>query len=369
MRTILFVVNNIPGGGVEQVLCDVCSILQEKYCLKVLSIYESDSVYEKQLREYASLNVLLKLNTAYVFHRFKCRLFDNIIGMTFLFKRFVKHLKPDIIVSFADGLSLDLVARTSSFRLAWVHTDYLNEIKDKKKLESVSRKYKVYDKVVFACDALRKKFVKALSLKNDVVISNTVDIDRLNFLSFNGKSEIADRSDDKVHFLGVGRLSKEKGFDRLISSFGKLNASLRECCHLTIIGSGEERGRLESLISQHRLWDTVSLVGFLENPYPSMRDCDVLLVPSRFEGFGLVVAEALALGKTVVSTSTVGPSEILDNGKFGILVNNSDDAFDDIITKIIIDKSILVRYASSAVKRACCYSRIGLRDNLQMLFS
>ena len=119
--------------------------------------------------------------------------------------------------------------------------------------------------------------------------------------------------------LGVGRLVSQKDFFTLIRAFVQVRQN--RPARLVILGEGEQRPELEALIRDCQLEDDVALLGFVENPYAYMAKAAVFVLSSRYEGFGNVVAEALATGTSVVSTDCPsGPAEILDWGKYGKLV-------------------------------------------------
>lgn len=119
--------------------------------------------------------------------------------------------------------------------------------------------------------------------------------------------------------LYVGRFVYAKGLDVLIDSFALLTRN--SAAHLVLMGDGEFENEIERRISSYGLGDRVHLVGFKNNPAPWMRAADVLVLPSRHEGLGNVLIEALACGTQVVATDCPsGPSEILDGGTFGQLV-------------------------------------------------
>ena len=123
--------------------------------------------------------------------------------------------------------------------------------------------------------------------------------------------------------LGVGRLTPEKNFETLIKAFALVRQS--RPARLVILGEGKERPRLEALVRQLKLENDVSMPGFEPNPFKFMSRASVFVLSSRFEGFGMVIAEALACGCPVVSTDCLsGPSEILENGKWGKLVPVGD---------------------------------------------
>ncbi len=119
--------------------------------------------------------------------------------------------------------------------------------------------------------------------------------------------------------LGVGRLTPAKNFPLLLNAFSRVRA--QRCSRLMILGEGELRPELEKLISKLGLQDSVSLPGFVTNPYAYMRRAAMFVLSSSWEGFGNVLVEAMACGTPVVSTHCQsGPSEILEDGKWGRLV-------------------------------------------------
>ena len=81
---------------------------------------------------------------------------------------------------------------------------------------------------------------------------------------------------------------------------------------------------IEEIIYKHAN-DYITMCGAQKNPYPFIREADMLVCASYFEGYNLTVAEALILGIPVLSTECTGPCEILDYGKYGIIVENSEE--------------------------------------------
>lgn len=123
--------------------------------------------------------------------------------------------------------------------------------------------------------------------------------------------------------LAVGRLVETKDFATLLAAFAELCKT--KPARLILLGEGPQH---ESLLHQAEalgIKDRVDMPGFVANPLPYMKQADVLAMSSRYEGFGNVLAEALACGTPVVSTDCpYGPAEILDHGRYGILVPVGD---------------------------------------------
>jgi glycosyltransferase involved in cell wall biosynthesis len=119
--------------------------------------------------------------------------------------------------------------------------------------------------------------------------------------------------------VAVGRLTDQKAFDVLIRAFALLRKNRR--AHLLILGEGENRRSLQSLIDELGLQKDVNLMGFVQNPYPYMARGWLFVLPSRWEGLPTVLIEALYLGAPVVATDCRGGSrEILKDGQYGKLV-------------------------------------------------
>lgn|ERR1019366_1579042 len=123
--------------------------------------------------------------------------------------------------------------------------------------------------------------------------------------------------------LAVGRFDKQKDFPMLVRAFRLVRDS--RSVRLIILGEGPDRSRIESVIREHDLTDDVALPGFEHNPYRFMSRAAVFALSSAWEGFGVVLVEAMALGLPVVSTDCpYGPAEILCNGRYGTLVQPGD---------------------------------------------
>lgn len=125
--------------------------------------------------------------------------------------------------------------------------------------------------------------------------------------------------------LSAGRLEQQKDYPTLIKAFARLAS--RRPCRLVIIGEGRLRRQLERLTRRLGVSDLVSLPGWVENPFAFMSRASCFVLSSRHEGLGRVLVEALACGCPCVSTDCpAGPAEILEHGKFGMLVPVGDDA-------------------------------------------
>ena len=126
--------------------------------------------------------------------------------------------------------------------------------------------------------------------------------------------------------INVGRLEPQKDLVTLLKAFAKLAATAAGAgCKLMLVGDGSQRQMLQQLCSVLGINDRVVFVGFCENPYLLMRQADLFVLSSTFEGMGNVIVEALHCGLPVVSTDChSGPREILMDGRYGSLVDVGD---------------------------------------------
>lgn len=123
--------------------------------------------------------------------------------------------------------------------------------------------------------------------------------------------------------IGVGRLTPQKDFATLVKAFAVARA--KKDCRLIVLGEGELKDDLKMLAEQLNIAESVQFPGFAKNPYAWMARSDLFVMSSAWEGFGNVLVEAMACGTAVISTDCPsGPSEILENGKWGRLVPVGD---------------------------------------------
>jgi glycosyltransferase involved in cell wall biosynthesis len=133
--------------------------------------------------------------------------------------------------------------------------------------------------------------------------------------------DLFDRANEPLHhpwflypgppvILGIGRLTKQKGFLDLVRAFAIFRS--RQPARLMILGEGEDRPKIEGLVRVLGLDEDVSLPGFVQNPYPYLRRANAFVLSSEWEGLPTVLIEAIAMGTPVVATDCPsGPSEIL----------------------------------------------------------
>ena len=171
--------------------------------------------------------------------------------------------------------------------------------------------------------------------------------------------------------LAVGRLTQEKDFPTLIQAFAKVRQV--QPARLVILGDGFKEPLL-TLARELNLEDEIDLPGYVSNPYAYMAKAAVFALSSRWESFGLVLAEALALGTPVISTDCdCGPREILKQGKYGLLVPVGDSSalaealLETLVhsTQKTVDPSWLQQFSLETVTRQYL-DCLGIEQNLYL---
>ena len=238
-------------------------------------------------------------------------------------KKFIKYLKPknyDIIIGVQGYFSLLLGIISKDIKgkiIGWQHNSYDAYLRNKDKYYwQQDELFKKYIPELYKCIVLTKEDKKLYKANLNVdceFIYNPISFECQEKHNYTSKNIIA-----------VGRLSEAKGFDMLIKAFSIVNKEKRDWT-LKIVGDGPEKMNLIKIIEKYNLKDNVFLVGPSNNVKDHYLESSIFISSSRWEGFGLVVIEAMECGLPVIAFENSGPKEIIDkDGVNGILVNKND---------------------------------------------
>jgi glycosyltransferase involved in cell wall biosynthesis len=180
--------------------------------------------------------------------------------------------------------------------------------------------YPMASAIVIQTEALRGWATKWHRWKAVHVIPNPVQPNLGKVL----KSSTAAQAERKV--LALGRLGREKGYDLLVEAFGRCVRQHPNWV-LVIVGEGEERDNLQAQALRLGVQERVRLIGRVLDPKPFLREADLFVLSSRYEGFPNALLEAMACGLPVIAADCPnGPREIIEHGINGLLAQRENVA-------------------------------------------
>jgi len=171
------------------------------------------------------------------------------------------------------------------------------------------------------------------------------------------------------YLVAVGRLDPQKDMKTLLDAFQRISQRFDDT-GLVLVGDGPEREELEQIVEQWKLTNSVRFAGFQENPMSFIAASQALVLSSQEEGLPLVILEAMALGKPVISTIVGAVPEIVDNEQSGLLVPSRDPAaLAQAIERVLSDNTLAAQMGAAGrliVRKK--YSIKTMREKLDRLY-
>jgi len=259
-----------------------------------------------------------------------------------LYKRKLKNKVYDIEFAAIHGFKDEVLNSPlkSSKKLMWIHND-LTQVSGYKP-EKI-RHFFLYDKVMVISEKIQQTFLdlaKTEAEKNKIVrIYNPLDTNEIlgksevkiqkpknasTPLSMTGENHQPSTINRQPTFISVGTVFPQKGFDRLLQVHKRL---LDEGFQhkVLIVGDGYDFENVKKLKTELGVDETATMLGFTDNPYPYFKAADFYILSSRYEGYPTVLFEAITLKKNIIATDVSGVTEMLENGKLGLITENSEE--------------------------------------------
>ena len=246
----------------------------------------------------------------------------------------------DIAVGFLECWPLYYVATNVQAlrKVNWIHVNYSSAGFD----ASLDKKYiDQFNGFALVSQSCCDDFIRQFNTQDKAfVIPNILSA---KVIRKKAKTGLPDFSFEKngIKFVSVCRLDcKHKGLDRAIKAFAEIKRKHGDQINYIwiIIGDGDDRNLLNDMIQKNNLQSHIILLGQKINPHPYVKECDVFLLPSHYEGKPMAVTEAQMLGVVPCITNYSSASEQVENMIDGIIMDNTDSAIEETLYKILTNQ-------------------------------
>ncbi|MBS4205799.1 glycosyltransferase [Bacillus sp. FJAT-49754] len=343
-------------GGVEKVIVNTLNGIDYSiFDVTLFIMYKTEGEISNIKKIPAMVNI------QYLFNKPPKGAYQRILYYLFMFfphtviNSFIVKESYDIIVTTKDVFSYPISVNKCK-KVMWIHggLEYLEtenpSIFNKIKIWYKNRTYSKFNHILLLTNAAKKRFCNKYGTEDRChVLYNPINNDEITKLSNEAVLDYEFKSDMVI--ICSCRLSIEKGVDRLLDACNKLFQEGYNF-NLIILGDGPEKVNLMEKIQNNPLLNNkVAMLGFKENPYKYISKCNIYISPSITEGFSLSIAEAMILDLPIISTNCNGPKEILENGKYGLLVENTENGIYQGLKKIISNRDLIDYYRLKSGER------------------
>ena len=365
-KKILIRIGSLRHGGAEKVLVTFLKNLpQNKYEIDLLlNLYSGKylpevptwiNVLYLNKGEMITTNRLqdIPVKAFRVIYQKLLKQFPNL-----LYQFILKGKKYDVEFAAIHGFRDEILNSPlqSSKKLVWIHND-LKKTELHHYTDEEFRKFFGFDKIMVISEKIEQDFnnlTQNQEEKNKIVrIYNPLDTEEIVLKSQEARSKkqearsknsnLGTQNPDPT-FVSVGTVFPQKGFDRLLKVHKRL---LDEGFHhkILILGDGYDFENIKNLQKDLGVTETSTLFGFTDNPYPQIKNADFYILSSRYEGFPTVLFEAITLKKNIIATDVSGVREMLDDGKLGLIIENSEQGIYDGMKKALENPESFDQYA------------------------
>lgn len=355
MYKLLFVIDSLSSGGAERSLVSLLNSLPRDRYIIHLYLVNKSGLYLSLVPEYVDIKQIEFINEniyarlcQFMFSiylrlwRFLSYLgFKNILHgaqQNWLFNK--SYYKPindeyDIAFAYSQGFPTYFVSQKvkAKRKIAWINTDYKKARYNCRFDEKFYINFDVINLVTTKAAEIFKtifpQFSSKISIIRDIISPKMI-------LRMSKETSPIELANSKLKILTVGRLVEVKGYDLAIEAASILKARGYEFVWM-VIGEGILEKKMKQLVLELKLENFFKFVGTFINPFPVFNQCDIYCQTSRFEGYGMAIAEAKILNKPIISTNFEVVHGQLKNRYNGLIVGMSGMAIADGIMELIDD--------------------------------
>ena len=354
MKKILFLIHDLGHGGAEKVLINLVNNMDPlKFDITVMSLF-GGGVNEQFLDSHIRLINCFPESIPGNSHLMK------LLSPRQLHKFLIKE-SYDIEVAYLEGPSSRIISGCTNPHtklVSWIHIEQHTTQKAAASFRSVVEAkhcYRRFEKIVCVSQTVLEDFQRIMQVDvPHMVLYNTNETEKILALKDEPVGQLFHK--EELNVVGVGKVLKNKGFDRL----ARIHAKLRKKgypIHTYILGVGPQQKNIESYLSQEHCQDSFTFLGYQTNPYKFISKCDLFVCASFAEGFSTAATEALIVGTPVCTVEVSGMKEMLGaNNEYGLVVPNDDSSLYQGIKKLLDEPELLAHYKRQAQLRGKDFS-------------
>ncbi|MGN0798566.1 MAG: glycosyltransferase [Christensenellales bacterium] len=350
MKKILISIRDLNIGGVQRSLIELLNQLEpeinsNKYKITLLVLNPDGPLNKlisknveiitpnKLFKKFGLSNNEAKQKNKFIYLKRSitavwCKVFSNKLPIKCALKKQIFLGDYDVAISYAMSISdksmyagwseLILEKCNAKNKVVYIHNDYVNSgLNNSNSYKLLSR----FDNIWFVSKSCEKSFLNNFGefAGKTQTLYNFVDSKSI-ILKSNDQCDVIRK--EGLNIISVSRLSEEKGYLRTLDAIKKLyDNNFSFFWH--IIGDGPQKETIKKKVVELGLQNVVKLYGEKSNPYPYIKQCDMLMLNSYNESFGLTLIESMLLGVPVFTTNTISAKEVV--GSYGVVCENSLD--------------------------------------------
>ena len=316
---LLLISPMLHQGGFERVCITTARLLKPYYDVSIVIFDDADIAFD--IRGLSIINIHLGVRNG------KLAKITNLMRRAVRVRKLKQRMKPVIAYSFGPSANMVNALSKTSLTSVFLGLRGYQDVADDPKMKLYVRKA---DRIICCSKEIEAIVQEKYGYLQTATLYNPYDAEGITELSKEKVTDLPWKMEDEDRpriLIGVGRDDPIKGFWHLIKAFYLVQKEIPQM-RLIIMGDGSFE-QAKSLVSELQLEQKVYLPGVRKNPYKYLAASEMFLLSSYTEGFPNVLVEAMILGRPLISTDCrTGPAEILDHGKYGILVPDMGDTED-----------------------------------------
>lgn len=332
MKEKIVIINNgLAGGGIERASISMSNYFASLgYEVTLLALYKTEHFYQLD-------NRIVFIEPS--FTRKKLNKTSYIFKIMAYVRKHIKAIYPNVVLAYGEWTNPFVIMSLTKLNIPVYITERMSPILKLSSYHAILQKifYKKANGIIAQTKYAKKVIENKTGAKNISVIPNPVNVIE--------KTEC----EPKKIIVTVGRLSKEKGHKYLIEAFAHINDKTWE---LSIVGDGSERPFLEQLAEQLGVKERIIFHGKKKDFSLQLSEAQIFVLPSLSEGFPNALIEAMSFPMACISSNCIaGPSDIIENGINGILVEPADSVeLSKVLNMLIEDEELRKKITQNAYK-------------------